>query len=34
MNHSKAFHRVCDTYCNGREADLNAALRAFRFPVR
>lgn len=33
MNHSAAFHRLVDTYVGGREAELSAALRAFRFPV-
>lgn len=33
MNHSAAFHRLCDSYCDGREAQLNARLRAFKFPV-
>lgn len=33
MNHSAAFHRLCNSYCGGRERELVAALRAFRFPV-
>lgn len=34
MNHSAAFHQVCDSYCGGHEAELRAALKRFRFPVR
>jgi hypothetical protein len=33
MNHSAAFHKVCDSYCNGREAELSARARSFEFPV-
>lgn len=33
MNHSAAFHRLCDSYLGGREAELNRAVKAFRFPV-
>ncbi|MDE6156969.1 MAG: M48 family metallopeptidase [Muribaculaceae bacterium] len=33
MNHSPAFHEVCDRYCGGREAELSRRVRAFRFPV-
>lgn len=33
MNHSAAFHQICDTYCGGREAELSRRLRAFRFPL-
>lgn len=33
MNHSVAFHRLCDRYCGGNERRLVAALRKFRFPV-
>lgn len=33
MNHSAAFHRLCDSYCGGNERRLVAALRKFRFPV-
>lgn len=33
MNHSAAFHKICDTYCGGREADLSHRLRSFRFPL-
>ena len=33
MNHSAAFHELCNRYCGGREAEFKAAVRAFRFPV-
>jgi len=33
MNHSAAFHQLCNTYCGGREAEYESRLRAFRFPV-
>lgn len=33
MNHSAAFHEICNRYCSGREAELSARLRAFRFPL-
>lgn len=33
MNHSDAFHRVCDHYCGGRERELRAQLRRHKFPV-
>lgn len=33
MNHSAAFHALCNNYCGGREAELNACLKAFRFPI-
>lgn len=33
MNHSAAFHSVCDTYCHGHEAELRARVKAFDFPV-
>ncbi len=33
MNHSTAFHELCDRYCGGREAELIARIRAFHFPV-
>lgn len=33
MNHSAAFHRVCDTYCHGHESELRARVKAFDFPV-
>lgn len=33
MNHGSAFHTICDTYLDGRERELLARLRAFRFPL-
>lgn len=33
MNHSQAFHQVCDSYCEGREAEFEARVKAFKFPV-
>lgn len=33
MNHSSAFHEICNKYCGGHEAELNKALKAFKFPV-
>lgn len=33
MNHSAAFHRVCDKYCEGFERRYVAELKAFRFPL-
>lgn len=33
MNHSAAFHRLCNAYCDGREAELRAEVRRFRYPV-
>lgn len=33
MNHSQAFHEICNRYCGGREAEYESRLRAFRFPV-
>ncbi|MDE6048364.1 MAG: M48 family metallopeptidase, partial [Paramuribaculum sp.] len=33
MNHSAAFHRLCNMYCNGREAELRAKLKNFPYPV-
>ncbi len=33
MNHSPRFHHLCDTYCGGREKELEAQLRAYRVPV-
>lgn len=33
MNHSAAFHELCNRYCGGREAEYHARLRRFRFPV-
>ena len=34
MNHSEAFHRICNAYCGGREAQYRAAIRAFAFPIK
>lgn len=34
MNHSAAFYRLCDAYCDGHEAELRARLRACAFPIR
>lgn len=34
MNHSAAFHEVCNRYCGGREAELEAQLRAFRPQIK
>lgn len=33
MNHSAAFHALCDRYLDGREKALDAALKSFPFPV-
>lgn len=33
MNHSTAFHKICNQYCGGRERQMIAALKSFRFPV-
>lgn len=33
MNHSAAFHRLCDSYLGGREASLEKKLREYRWPV-
>lgn len=33
MDHSAAFHRLCDSYLGGREAQLIAELRRYRWPV-
>ncbi|MCM1067683.1 MAG: M48 family metallopeptidase [Muribaculaceae bacterium] len=32
MNHSEAFHRLCNSYCRGRESELAKKLKAFRLP--
>jgi len=32
MNHGKHFHEICNSYCDGKERELIAALRAFRWP--
>ncbi len=33
MNHSAAFHAVCNRYCGGREAEFVRRLRSFKFPL-
>lgn len=33
MNHSKAFHILCDSYLGGREAQLIASLHRYKWPV-
>ncbi|MDE6651830.1 MAG: M48 family metallopeptidase [Paramuribaculum sp.] len=33
MNHSAAFHSICNRYCKGREAELRAKLKNFPYPV-
>lgn len=33
MNHSARFHAVCDSYCGGRERELEHRLKDFRFPL-
>lgn len=33
MNHSAAFHKLCNNYCDDNEAQLVARLKEFRFPV-
>lgn len=33
MDHSPAFHALCNRYLNGRERELEQRLRAFRWPV-
>lgn len=33
MNHSDAFHELCDRYVGGRERELDRRLKAFRFPI-
>lgn len=33
MNHSAAFHNLCNRYLDGREDELNARLRNVKFPV-
>ena len=32
MNHSAAFHKICNNYCGGNEKRYIAELKAFRFP--
>lgn len=33
MNHSARFHSLCNDYCGGLEAELEAALKAYRWPL-
>lgn len=33
MNHSPRFHALCNSYCHGHEKDMQAQLRAFRWPL-
>lgn len=33
MNHSAAFHKLCNQYCNGHEAEYSARVRKFKFIV-
>jgi predicted metal-dependent hydrolase len=33
MNHSAAFHALCDKYCGGHERELDKALKNFPWPV-
>lgn len=33
LNHSARFHRVCDAYLGGREKELIAKLKSFRWPL-
>lgn len=33
MNHGQRFHEICNRYCGGRERELIAKLRRFRWPV-
>ncbi|MDE5657678.1 MAG: M48 family metallopeptidase, partial [Muribaculaceae bacterium] len=33
LNHSARFHKVCDTYLGGREKELVAKLKSFRWPL-
>ncbi len=33
MNHSQAFHAICDRYVDGNEDELRARLKAFSFPI-
>lgn len=33
MNHSPRFHELCNQYCNGRETQLIADLRAYQWPI-
>lgn len=33
MNHGVAFHFICNTYCNGKEANYKKALQNFQWPI-
>ena len=33
MNHSSRFHELCNQYCDGRESQLIADLRAYQWPI-
>ncbi len=33
LDHSPAFHALCNRYCGGEERQLEARLRAFQFPI-
>lgn len=33
MNHSEAFHTLCNEYCGGREAEFRTRVRQFEMPV-
>ncbi len=33
MNHSARFHQLCNSYCNGREKELEGKLRGFKWSV-
>lgn len=33
MNHSPRFHSLCNLYCNGKEKELERALKTFTFPL-
>lgn len=33
MNHSEAFHELCNRYCNGREKELIRLLKTYRWPI-
>lgn len=33
MNHGTGFHKLCDSYCNGAEHNLEKELKAFCFPI-
>ena len=33
MNHSAAFHALCNRYCGGREAELERMLKKFSMPI-